>query len=225
MSFDRHPRLMLVIATACVIVAWYGAMRLLAFMGVSQNLIIIIAPISSVVVAMIFLFLGRKRLRGPRDSDFSPLLELESPIMVTGGQAPSPMIAAETPAAEPEQSPMIAAETPAAEPEQSPMIAAETPAAEPEQSPMIAAETPAAEPEQSPMIAAEMPASVQRVMNEIEKRGEIRCLVITAPSHGILQDRLNNWLSGSYGRVVSSSMAMNEKGFFLTVFYEPSAVQ
>jgi len=105
------------------------------------------------------------------------------------------------------------------------MIAAETPAAEPEQSPMIAAETPAAEPEQSPMIAAEMPASVQRVMNEIEKRGEIRCLVITAPSHGILQDRLNNWLSGSYGRVVSSSMAMNEKGFFLTVFYEPSAVQ
>ena len=180
MSFDRHPRLMLVVATACVIVAWYGAMRLLAFMGVSQNLIIIIAPISSVVVAMIFLFLGRKRLRGPKDSDFSPLLELESPIMVTGGQAPSPMIAAETPAAEPEQ---------------------------------------------SPMIAAEMPASVQRVMNEIEKRGEIRCLVITAPSHGILQDRLNNWLSGSYGRVVSSSMAMNEKGFFLTVFYEPSAVQ
>ena len=195
MSFDRHPRLMLVVATACVIVAWFGAMRLLAFMGVSQNLIIIIAPISSVVVAMIFLFLGRKRLRGPKDSDFSPLLELESPIMVTGGQAPSPMIAAETPAAEPEQSPMIAAETPAAEPEQ------------------------------SPMIAAEMPASVQRVMNEIEKRGEIRCLVITAPSHGILQDRLNNWLSGSYGRVVSSSMAMNEKGFFLTVFYEPSAVQ
>jgi len=186
---------MLVVATACVIVAWYGAMRLLAFMGVSQNLIIIIAPISSVVVAMIFLFLGRKRLRGPKDSDFSPLLELESPIMVTGGQAPSPMIAAETPAAEPEQSPMIAAETPAAEPEQ------------------------------SPMIAAEMPASVQRVMNEIEKRSEIRCLVITAPSHGILQDRLNNWLSGSYGRVVSSSMAMNEKGFFLTVFYEPSAVQ
>jgi hypothetical protein len=193
MSFDRHPRLMLVVATACVIVAWYGAMRLLAFMGVSQNLIIIIAPISSVVVAMIFLFLGRKRLRGPKDSDFSPLLELESPIMVTGGQAPSPMIAAEMPA-EPEQSPMIAAEMPA-------------------------------EPEQSPMIAAEMPASVQRVMNEIEKRSEIRCLVITAPSHGILQDRLNNWLSGSYGRVVSSSMAMNEKGFFLTVFYEPSAVQ
>src|SRR6185503_10756326 len=195
MSFDRHPRLMLVIATACVIVAWYGAMRLLAFMGVSQNLIIIIAPISSVVVAMIFLFLGRKRLRGPRDSDFSPLLELESPIMVTGGQAPSPMIAAETPAAEPEQSPMIAAETPAAEPEQ------------------------------SPMIAAEIPASVERVMNEIEKRSEIRCLVITAPSHGVLQDRLNNWLSGSYGRVVSTSMAMNEKGFFLTLFYEPSAVQ
>jgi hypothetical protein len=210
MSFDRHPRLMLVVATACVIVAWYGAMRLLAFMGVSQNLIIIIAPISSVVVAMIFLFLGRKRLRGPKDSDFSPLLELESPIMVTGGQAPSPMIAADTPAAEPEQSPMIAADTPAAEPEQSPMIAADTPAAEPEPSSMIAADT---------------PASVPRVMNEIEKRSEIRCLVITAPSHGVLQDRLNNWLSGSYGRVVSTSMAMNEKGFFLTVFYEPSAAQ
>ncbi|HEV8387546.1 MAG TPA: hypothetical protein VGQ03_07985 [Nitrososphaera sp.] len=195
MSFDRHPRLMLVVATACVIVAWFGAMRLLAFMGVSQNFIIIIAPISSVVVAMIFLYLGRKKLRGPKDSDFSPFLELESPIMVTGGQAPNPMIAAETP----------------------------TP--EPEQNPMIATETPAAEPEQSPMIAAEMPASVQRVMNEIEKRSEIRCLVITAPSHGVLQDRLNNWLSGSYGRVVSTSMAMNEKGFFLTLFYEPSAVQ
>jgi hypothetical protein len=185
-------------------------MRLLAFMGVSQNFIIIIAPISSVVVAMIFLYLGRKKLRGPKDSDFSPFLELESPIMVTGGQAPNPMIAAETPTPEPEQSPMIAAETP-------------TP--EPEQNPMIATETPAAEPEQSPMIAAEMPASVQRVMNEIEKRSEIRCLVITAPSHGVLQDRLNNWLSGSYGRVVSTSMAMNEKGFFLTLFYEPSAVQ
>ena len=192
MSFDRHPRLMLVVATACVIVAWFGAMRLLAFMGFSQNFIIVIAPISSVVVAMIFLYLGRKKLRGPKDSDFSPLLELESPIMVTGGQAPSPMIAAEMPAAEPE-------------------------------SPMIAAEMPAAQPE-IPMIAAEIPASVQRVMNEIEKRSEIRCLVITAPSHGVLQDRLNNWLSGSYGRVVSSSMAMNEKGFFLTLFYEPSAV-
>ena len=176
MSFDRHPRLMLVVATACVIVAWFGAMRLLAFMGVSQNFIIVIAPISSVVVAMIFLYLGRKKLRGPKDSEFSPLLELESPIMATGGQAPSPMIAAEVPAAEPE----------------------------------------------SPMIAAEMPASVQRVMNEIEKSSEIRCLVITAPSHGVLQDRLNNWLSGSYGRVVSTSMAMNEKGFFLTLFYEPS---
>ncbi|MGI0026059.1 MAG: hypothetical protein ACREA4_13065, partial [Nitrososphaera sp.] len=118
MSFDKHPRLMLVVATVCVIIAWFGAMRLLAFMGVSQNLIIIIAPISSVVVAMIFLFLGRKKLRGPRDSDISSMLELESPILVTGAQAQSPMIAAEMPAAEPEaQSPMIAAEMPAAEPE------------------------------------------------------------------------------------------------------------
>ena len=207
MSFDRHPKLMLVVATVSVIVAWFGAMRLLAFMGVSQNLIIIIAPISSVVVAMVFLYLGRNKLRGPKETDISSMLDLEGPMLVTGAQAPNPMVAAEVPAEPEAESPMVAAEVP-----------------EPE-SPMVAAEVPAEPEAESPMIAAEMPTSVQRVMNEIEKRAEIRCLVITAPSHGVLQDRLNNWLSGNYGRVVSTSMAMNEKGFFLTVFYEPSPVQ
>jgi hypothetical protein len=168
-------------------------MRLLAFMGVSQNLIIVIAPISSVVVAMIFLYLGRNKLRGPKEDDISSMLDLESPMLVQGAQVQSPQVAAEVP--EPEAEP--------------PMVAAEVP--EPEAEP--------------PMVASEIPTSVQRVMNEIEKRAEIRCLVITAPSHGVLQDRLNNWLSGNYGRVVSTSMAMNEKGFFLTVFYEPAPVQ
>jgi hypothetical protein len=117
---------------------------------------------------------------------------------------------------------MVAAEVPEPEAEP-PMVAAEVPEPEAEP-PMVAAEVPEPEAE-PPMVASEIPTSVQRVMNEIEKRAEIRCLVITAPSHGVLQDRLNNWLSGNYGRVVSTSMAMNEKGFFLTVFYEPAPVQ
>lgn len=69
--------------------------------------------------------------------------------------------------------------------------------------------------------AEEMPPAVQRVIEAIERHRDMKCLVISAPSHGILQDRLNNWLSGRYGQVVSTSMVANDKGFFLALFYEP----
>ena len=153
MSFDRHPKLMLVVATVCVIIAWFGAMRLLAFMGVSQNLIIVIAPISSVVVAMIFLYLGRNKLRGPKEDDISSMLDLESPMLVQGAQAQSPQVAAEVPEPEAEP-PMVAAEVPEPEAEP-PMVAAEVPEPEAEP-PMVAAEVPEPEAE-PPMVAAEVP--------------------------------------------------------------------
>lgn len=271
MSFDNHPRLMLVVAMLCVIIAWFGAMRLMAFVGVPQEIIIVTAPISSVVVALIFLYLGRNKLRGAKEPEASFMQKLESPIVVGGMQPPEPVITAEIGGDDAEQSTLMAAEMPTTEPEPSPVITAENPAPEVEvSSPMVefekpvpeqeivtqvpAAEIPTAEPEapvepmlkeklvaelevlnsvtssemtiahpttKIPMVADEIPTSVKKVMNEIQKRIELRCIVITAPSHGVLQDRLNNWLSGSYGRVVSTSMAMNDKGFFLTVFYEP----
>lgn len=73
-------------------------------------------------------------------------------------------------------------------------------------------------------LAAEASASltvVDRSKQQIARKIDQRCIVIAAPSHGVLQDRLNNWLSGGYGRVISASMAMNGKGFYLTLFYEP----
>jgi len=68
--------------------------------------------------------------------------------------------------------------------------------------------------------------ALEKQMTDIEKfKEELRCIIIAAPSHGVLQDRLNNWLSGSYGRVVSSSMAKDDKGFYLTVFYQPVGLE
>jgi hypothetical protein len=72
--------------------------------------------------------------------------------------------------------------------------------------------------------AAESMEVVDRSKQQITKKVEQRCIVIAAPSHGVLQDRLNNWLSGGYGRVISASMAINGKGFYLTLFYEPLEV-
>jgi len=48
---------------------------------------------------------------------------------------------------------------------------------------------------------------------------EQRCLILAAPTHGVLQDRMNYWLKGGYGKVTSSSMAVTEKGFYMTIFY------
>ena len=239
MSFEKHPRLMLVIAVLCVVIVWFGAMRLMAFLGVPQEIIIVTAPVSSVVVAVIFLYLGRNNLKGTKETLVSQDLQLESPILVGGIQSPSPIIADEALPAEIEDPYPMVEETQVPEPEivmpinpvevqtESQILVEplreETPITElKEQSIEIATEVAIAQPTtQIPMVADEIPTSVQKVMNEIQKRIELRCIVITAPSHGVLQDRLNNWLSGSYGRVVSTSMAMNEKGFFLTVFYEP----
>jgi hypothetical protein len=232
---------MLVIAVLCVVVVWFGAMRLMAFLGVPQDIIIVTAPVSSVVVAVIFLYLGRNNLKGARETPVSQVQQLESPILVGGIQSPDPITAAESPLAEMEDPfPIVDVEAPAPKPEfvmqtpevQVPVVGSQI-TVEPLHDEMHVAkstepglETPTevtvAHPAaQIPMIADEIPTSVKKVMNEIQKRIEVRCIVITAPSHGVLQDRLNNWLSGSYGRVVSTSMAMNEKGFFLTVFYEP----
>lgn len=47
------------------------------------------------------------------------------------------------------------------------------------------------------------------------------CIILTASTHGVMQDRFNNWLEGGYGKVISTSLAINEKGFFMTVTYEP----
>lgn len=46
------------------------------------------------------------------------------------------------------------------------------------------------------------------------------CLILSAPTHGVLQDRMNYWLKGGYGKVTSSSMVVTEKGFYLTIFYD-----
>jgi hypothetical protein len=46
------------------------------------------------------------------------------------------------------------------------------------------------------------------------------CLILSAPTHGVLQDRMNYWLRGGYGKVTSSSMAATEKGFYITIFYD-----
>lgn len=46
-----------------------------------------------------------------------------------------------------------------------------------------------------------------------------RCLIITAPSHGVLQDRANNWLSGNYGKVESLSLSFTDKGAFMAIYY------
>jgi hypothetical protein len=244
MSFEKHPRLMLVIAMLCVVIAWFGAMRLMAFLGVPQEIIIVTAPISSVVVAVIFLYLGRKNLKGPKETIVPQTQQLESPILVGGLQSPSPMTASDALPTQTEDPHLtVDANAPAPEPEMAMQVnQAEVPAAESEipgeplrkDAPVVELEEPGpqiatevaitpSEP-QIPMMADEIPTSVKKVMNEIQKRVELRCIVITAPSHGVLQDRLNNWLSGSYGRVVSTSMAMNDKGFFLTVFYEPYPV-
>jgi hypothetical protein len=46
------------------------------------------------------------------------------------------------------------------------------------------------------------------------------CLILAAHTHGVLQDRANYWLSGKYGKVISSTMTATEKGFYLAIFYE-----
>jgi hypothetical protein len=62
---------------------------------------------------------------------------------------------------------------------------------------------------------------VDRTKQQIARKDDQRCIIISAPNHGMLQDRLNNWLSSGTGRVVHASMASDGKGFYLTIFYEP----
>jgi hypothetical protein len=51
-----------------------------------------------------------------------------------------------------------------------------------------------------------------------------RCLILAAPSHGTLQDRANNWLSGHYGLVKSTALTATEKGVFMTILYEANGI-
>lgn len=198
-AFDKRPKMMVVVATASVIIAWFVAMYLLAFFGFPQSWIVMIAPISSIIVAGIFLYLGRNKLRGSGASSAS-VLELDSPVLpAKGNTAELANIAEVTEDVAPLRSTAPDDMLPSARTE-------------------VHEEVPKAAEESS-----EIPTAVRKVMDEIEKRSDVRCIIIAAPSHGVLQDRLNNWLSGGYGRVVSASMAMNGKGFYLTVFYEPVA--
>jgi hypothetical protein len=190
--------MMVVVATASVIVAWFVAMYLLAFFGFPQSWIVMIAPISSIIVAGIFLYLGRNKLRGSAASSAS-VLELDNPVLPAKGNAA--------------QQASITEFTEDVAPARSTAPDDMLPSARTE-----VLEVPKTAEESS-----EIPTAVRKVMDEIEKRSDVRCIIIAAPSHGVLQDRLNNWLSGGYGRVVSASMAMNGKGFYLTVFYEPVA--
>lgn len=60
----------------------------------------------------------------------------------------------------------------------------------------------------------------ERVIEHIE-----RCLILAAPTHGVLQDRLNYWLSGNYGTIKSTAMTSTDKGFFLSIIYEQKTVK
>lgn len=51
-----------------------------------------------------------------------------------------------------------------------------------------------------------------------------RCLILAAPTHGVLQDRLNYWLSGNYGTIKSTAMTSTDKGFFMSVIYQESKI-
>ncbi len=190
--FDEHPKLILPVTTISLIAAWVGAMYLLVFVGFPQNWIIIVAPVSSVVAAGLFLYIGRDKIRGAPATE-KPVLELDGPVIAADASLENPVIAADASL----ENPVIAADASL-------------------ENPVIAADASL----KNPVIA------VNRSKQEIERlREELRCIIIAAPSHGVLQDRLNNWLSGGYGHVTSTSMAMNEKGFYLTVFYEPAEVQ
>jgi hypothetical protein len=200
MAINERPRIVLIVAAVCVVGAWFGIMLLLNYIQVERNLILTMAPASSVVLAVVFLYLGKNRHpvgNGP------PMLELSDDIISTRvtEQARMPVDISERK----EEAAIVVEEPVTHSPFQS----------------TIMAEVP----QNTAVTATEIPESVHKIMDAIEKRTELRCLMIAAPSHGVLQDRLNNWLGGKYGRLVSTSMAANEKGFYLAVFYEPFPMQ
>ena len=202
MTTSNRPRLALIVAAVCVVATWFGIMLLLNYMQVERNLIMMMAPASSGVLAVVFLYLGMGK-RGHPVSKSPHLPELSGDIASTGVTEVAHM-----PVEIPDRK------------EEAAIIVEEPVAHSPFQS-AIMAEVP----QNTTVTAAEIPQSVHKIMDAIEKRTELRCLMIAAPSHGVLQDRLNNWLGGKYGRLVSTSMAANEKGFYLAVFYEPFPMQ
>ena len=196
MAIDRRP--VLVVATVGVVAAWFGVMSLLNFMQFERSLIIMMAPASAGVLAGVFLYLGGEKDRHPMDNSQS-MQESSGGIEST------------------EETERAAMPVDIPERKEGTAIIVEEPVALSLPLTAIMAQV-----SQDTTIATEIPASVHKIMDSIEKRNELRCLMIAAPSHGVLQDRLNNWLSGKYGRVVSSSMATSEKGFYMALFYEPS---
>jgi hypothetical protein len=195
MAIDKRP--VLVLATIGVVAAWFGVMSLLNFMQFERTLIIMMAPASAGVLAVAFLYLGRERHRLPMDN--IQTLQASSGDIKSTEEIERPVMPVDIP--ERKEEPAIIVEEP---------VALSLPLS------AIMAQV-----SQVNTIATEIPASVNKIMDSIEKRTEMRCLMIAAPSHGVLQDRLNNWLSGKHGRVVSSSMASSEKGFYMALFYEP----
>lgn len=65
----------------------------------------------------------------------------------------------------------------------------------------------------------QLPVAVPNDQFPVLRPAEQRCLILAAPTHAVLQDRMNYWLKGGYGKVTSSSMAVTEKGFYMTIFY------
>jgi len=52
---------------------------------------------------------------------------------------------------------------------------------------------------------------------------QTRCLILSAPTHGILQDRANYWLGGKYGKVVGLAISVNDKSAHMAIFYSAPA--
>jgi hypothetical protein len=86
----------------------------------------------------------------------------------------------------------------------------------------VPTELPVAVPTELPVAttpADQLPVVVPTDQFPVVRPAEQRCLILAAPTHGVLQDRMNYWLKGGYGKVTSSSMAVTEKGFYMTIFY------
>jgi len=60
---------------------------------------------------------------------------------------------------------------------------------------------------------------LQKAPRPVAKPANQRCLMLAAPTHGVLQDRTNYWLLGGYGKVTGHSLAITDKGFYLAIFY------
>lgn len=62
--------------------------------------------------------------------------------------------------------------------------------------------------------------AAEREARNVEPRKKQACIILGAPNHGVLQDRVNYWLANEQGTVRSMTIAIANNGIYMAIIFE-----